>query len=117
MKFIVDAQLPISISDLLNSKGFDSIHTLELPDKNCTSDKQILELALIEKRVVITKDNDFLESYLVKKEPEKLIVVRTGNIKNAELRKIFDNNIAHIVHLLKHNSLVEVDKTSIIVHS
>ncbi len=38
MKFIVDAQLPKSLSDLLNSRGFDSIHTLDLPNKNSTSD-------------------------------------------------------------------------------
>ena len=30
MKFIVDAQLPISLSDFLNEKSLDSIHTLDL---------------------------------------------------------------------------------------
>ena len=29
MKFIIDAQLPISLSILLKSKGHDSIHTLD----------------------------------------------------------------------------------------
>jgi predicted nuclease of predicted toxin-antitoxin system len=29
MRFVVDAQLPKSLSDLINSKGYDSIHTLD----------------------------------------------------------------------------------------
>ncbi|MEP7145175.1 MAG: hypothetical protein ABI707_19980 [Ferruginibacter sp.] len=38
MKFIVDAQLPKVLSDLLNTSGFDSVHKLELPEMNRTSD-------------------------------------------------------------------------------
>ena len=50
MKFIVDAQLPKSLSDLLNYRGFDSLHTLELQDKNSTSDKVITEIAIDKKK-------------------------------------------------------------------
>ena len=46
MKFIVDAQLPRSLSDFLKSSGFDSIHTLELPEMNRTGDGSIAELLL-----------------------------------------------------------------------
>jgi predicted nuclease of predicted toxin-antitoxin system len=56
MNFIVDAQLPKSLSDFLNSKGHNSIHTLELDNKNKTSDNTIVEIAEKENRVVITKD-------------------------------------------------------------
>ena len=45
MKFIVDAQLPKSLSDFLNYRGHDSIHTLELPNKNGTDDKYIKRIA------------------------------------------------------------------------
>lgn len=44
MKFIVDAQLPKSLSDFLNQKGFDSIHTLDLPERNKIKDGQIAKL-------------------------------------------------------------------------
>ena len=64
MKFLVDAQLPISLSDFLKSRGHASIHTLELPDKNKTKDNYILSISVEEKRIVVTKDNDFLESFL-----------------------------------------------------
>lgn len=46
MKFIVDAQLPKSLSDFLNQKDLDSIHTLELPGKITTSDQQIINVLL-----------------------------------------------------------------------
>lgn len=62
MKFIVDAQLPKSLFDFLKQKGFDSIHTLELPDKNKTKDGQIAQLANEEGRIVVSKDTDFLVS-------------------------------------------------------
>ena len=45
MKFIIDAQLPISLSNLLKSRGHDSIHTLELPDKNKTKDNYITNIS------------------------------------------------------------------------
>ena len=42
MKFLLDAQLLKKLSEFLNWKGHDSIHTLDLPDKNRTKDTQIM---------------------------------------------------------------------------
>ena len=116
MKFIIDAQLPKSLSDFLCEKGYDSIHTLELPHKNKTDDNQIISLSLAENRIVVSKDNDFLESYLISKKPAKLILVKTGNIKNSLLITIFDRNIESIIKSLSDNSLVELTQTEIVVH-
>ena len=116
MKFIVDAQLPKSLSDLLKYRGFDSIHTLDLPNKNSTSDKEITEIAINEKRIVITKDNDFLESFLLNSQPEKLIVVRTGNIPNPILLKIFDNNLEVIKSMISRSNLIEITRNEIAEH-
>ena len=41
MKFLVDAQLPKTLSDFLKWKGHDSVHSSELPMKNSTSDKDL----------------------------------------------------------------------------
>jgi predicted nuclease of predicted toxin-antitoxin system len=117
MKFIVDAQLPKTLSDLINSKGQDSIHTLELPDKNRTQDGFITRLATEERRVVITKDADFLESYILRKEPSKLLLIKTGSVRNRELINLFDRNIELIVELFSLHSLIEVTKDEIVVHA
>jgi len=77
VKFIVDAQLPVSLSKLLQNKGFDAIHTDDLPNKELTTDDEIRDISLNEGRIIITKDSDFLDSYYVKGIPEKLLLVTT----------------------------------------
>jgi len=116
VKFLIDAQLPKSLSDFLKSKGFDSIHTIDLPDRNKTEDYQLIALSKKENRIIITKDNDFLESFLIKKEPEKLIIITTGNISNTVLLEIFDNNFEIITNSISENSLIEITKSELIVH-
>lgn len=45
---------------MLKRKGFDFIHTDDLPNKERTADNKIRMLAKEENRNVITKDYDFL---------------------------------------------------------
>jgi predicted nuclease of predicted toxin-antitoxin system len=116
VRFIVDAQLPKSLSDFLNQQGFDSIHTLDLPDKNKTKDNQIAKRANEEGRIVISKDTDFLESFIVKAEPQKLIIVKTGNIPNRHLLKIFEENLKSIIQMISRSNLLEISKTEIAEH-
>ncbi len=116
MKFIVDAQLPVSLCYLLKHRGFDAVHTIELPQANASSDRLITEIALNESRVVITKDSDFLDSYLLKSQPKKLVLVKTGNINNKALISLFDTNLMLIVEMLVRNNLVEITSTLIVEH-
>lgn len=116
MKFIVDAQLPKALSDFLNEKGLDSIHTLDFPEKNKTTDSQISKIANKEDRIVISKDIDFLESFLIKKEPRRLIIVRTGNIPNKQLIKIFAENLETILQMSKRSNLLEISRNEIAEH-
>jgi len=116
MKFIVDAQLPKSLADLLCDEGYDAIHTLDLPNQNNSSDIQIVDLSLKEDRVVITKDSDFLESFLVKAEPKKLILVKTGNIRNKELIAIFRKNLPVLVKMISRSDLLEISQSEIAEH-
>ncbi|WNN89744.1 DUF5615 family PIN-like protein [Gloeocapsopsis dulcis] len=41
MKFLVDAQLPVRLARFLQSSGYDTIHTRDLPLQNVTSDSEI----------------------------------------------------------------------------
>ncbi len=49
-------------------------------------------------------------------EPYKLLLVSTGNIKNAELIVLFDSNIAKIVEAFDKYSFIEIDRDSLIIH-
>ena len=115
MKFYVDAQLPLALSDLIKSKGHNSVHTLELDQKNRTTDTAIIELAEIENRVIITKDYDFLQSQILTHKPKKLILIKTGNINNKNLLQIIENSFIQIVHHLQNYSLIEIHVDEIIM--
>ena len=116
MKFIVDAQLPKSLSVFLKQKGFDSIHTLELPNKNKTKDNEIISFAVKENRIVVSKDSDFLDSFLLKSKPHKLILIKTGNITNSELIRIFDNGFEIILEMITRSNLIEIGRNEIVEH-
>ncbi len=115
MKFIVDAQLPKSLARFLSERGFDAIHTLDLPRKNVTNDLEINRISLEENRVVISKDSDFYDSYTARKEPYKLLYLTTGNISTRDLLNLFDKNLLLIIHTLQNASVVEISRQNIIV--
>lgn len=116
MKFLVDAHLPQRLSRFLEAKGHDAIHTKDLPEQNFTSDETINSISVREKRVVVTKDADFVNSFFLKQEPFKLLLITTGNIRNAELETLFQTNFEQLVQLLEGNSFVEMNRDSIIIH-
>ena len=114
MRFIVDAHLPIKLSELLVEHNYDSIHTSQLPNANSTSDKEIIELSLKESRIVISKDSDFYNRYLRKSEPYKLILISTGNISNKNLLDLINKNLKKISEEIELNFVLEITATSII---
>ncbi len=116
MKFIVDAQLPRKLSYLLQEYGHDVIHTLDLPSQNLTKDSYINQLSLDEKRVVISKDLDFIESLLISNKPYKLLAISMGNVTNKVLLALFKKNIHIIVSAFEDTRLVEMSDSEIIVH-
>lgn len=113
MKFIVDAQLPKSLARFLSARGFDAIHTLDLPTRNATTDLEINRISLVEDRVVISKDADFYDRYTACQEPYKLLFLTTGNICNSELLTLFDKNLLLLIHALQNGAVVELSQTTL----
>lgn len=58
--------------------------------------------------VLITKDKDFYDSFVLKHQPKKLILVRVGNIKIKDLKAIFENNFDKLLKLINYKDLVIV---------
>lgn len=116
MNFLVDAQLPVRLARFLQAAGHDTIHAKDLPQQNATTDAEINALSIQQNRIVITKDTDFLDSFLISQEPYKLLLVTTGNITNVELEALFQNNLPQIKALFTQHSLIEMSRNSIIVH-
>lgn len=116
MKFLIDAQLPIRLARLLREAGYDTIHTRELPQQNATPDSIINSISIQQERVVITKDSDFVDSFLTVQQPYKLLLVTTGNIKNSDLESLFIKNLTFIINLLSQHNYIELSRDSVIVH-
>lgn len=109
MKFLVDAQLPLLLAIWLREKGFDVLHTNDLPFKDETEDGEIRQIADQQNRIVITKDTDFYDSYMLQKSPKRLLIISTGNIKNRQLLDLFRKNFSQIVKMFDYCDFVEMD--------
>jgi predicted nuclease of predicted toxin-antitoxin system len=116
MKFIVDAQLPSRLARFLQGLGYDAIHTLDLPQQNATPDSSINAISIAQERIVITKDADFVDSFLTIQQPYKLLLIATGNIKNSELETLFANYLPQIIDLLKDYSYIEINQKTLIIY-
>ena len=116
MKFIVDAQLPYSLALMLRERGFDIVHTDDLPAKEKTTDKEILFIAQAEDRVVITKDSDFFESYILNKTPSRLLLISTGNIINQDLLLLFENYFDLIIKYFATHNFLELTNKELYAH-
>ena len=116
MKFLVDAQLPAKLSRLLAEAGHDSVHTSQLPEGSRIPYATLADLADDEDWVVVTKDRDFRNSYLLRRTPRRLLTVSTGNVANVELLALFAENLDAAVDALSEADYVELGPIGLIMH-
>lgn len=102
---------------MLTARGHDARHTLDLQMKNQTSDETLRQLAGSEERVLVTKDADFVDSFLLRGLPQRLLFVTTGNLPNDDLLALFQTNLPAITGALSSHSFVEIDRSGLTVHS
>ena len=116
-KFLLDAQLPRQLKALFAEFGFETIHTLDLPNGNRTPDREIVRLCHEEQWILISKDSDFIESYLLYGRPEQLLLLSCGNLSNPDLEHLFRSNLQRIGTEFESNHFIELSKEDLIVHS
>jgi predicted nuclease of predicted toxin-antitoxin system len=115
MKFLVDAQLPRRMAAWLVAAGCDAIHTLDLLDRNRTTDEQIKDVADREQRAVVSKDADFVDGHLLRGRPGKLLLISTGNISNRALEALVVPLIPDIVREFQAHSFLELGPASLVI--
>ncbi|MGX7695460.1 DUF5615 family PIN-like protein [Gordonia polyisoprenivorans] len=116
MRFLVDAQLPARLADLLNRAGHEAIHSSDLDDGNRTTDQEICRRADLEHRTVITKDRDFRDTHLLSGTPRSVLIVATGNISNHDLLDLFTRHLETIVEVLTTSDFGELSRRAVIAH-
>jgi predicted nuclease of predicted toxin-antitoxin system len=116
VKLLIDAQLPRRLARLLADAGHDAVHTLDLPDGNRTADTEVCETADREDRIVVTKDQDFVTSFLLAGTPRLLLLISTGNIRNADLESLFLTTLPAIEAAFADHRFVELGRKHLVVH-
>ena len=106
MKFLVDAQLPPGVCAGLAARGHDGVHVFDLLPGQ-TPDNEIADLAIRLGRILITKDDAFVERHA---RPGLVVIwLRLGNTNNRVLAQwLTERWDAVEAALAKGESLVEV---------
>lgn len=78
MKLPIDAQLPRRLAHQLRAAGFETVHTLDLPDGNGTAHQTLITFSLTEQCVVVTKDSDFVESFFAETRTVEVVTCVHG---------------------------------------
>lgn len=113
MDFICDVHISIKVAKFLESCGHSAVHANSLPSKWYSSDSEICEFADQHQLIVITKDEDFRSSFLLKQTPRKLIRIVLGNISNQKLIEVLEKNFPLIADLNQEKGFyLELGETS-----
>ncbi|MGB3182219.1 MAG: DUF5615 family PIN-like protein [Cyclobacteriaceae bacterium] len=108
VSFLVDAQLPAKLCEILNGLGVNSIHVDSLPNGDESTDDEIVAYADKHDIIVITKDIDFHIKQSLNKGPRRLLYVKTGNIKNRQLFDLFRSHISRITDLFEQSTYIQL---------
>lgn len=96
MRFLCDVHISLDFVKFLNLNGFEAIHINSILDGFNTKDSDIAKFADKMNFIVISKDVDFKNDFLIKGSPKKPIKINLGNIFNKELKEAFEREIPKI---------------------
>jgi predicted nuclease of predicted toxin-antitoxin system len=88
VKFIVDAQLPPALAQLLRQRGYDAVAVREIGLRDAR-DAEIWQYAIQHQAAIITKDQDFAERHLYSRDQPVVVWLRVGNTSNQALIRWF----------------------------
>ena len=117
MNFLIDANLPRRLVRIFQERGHDAVHTLDLPEGNATADAALLDYSEKNNCVITTKDSDFSTSFWLQSRPNKLLLISTGNIRNAELETLLIANFDQLISALTENRYIELTREHVIAHA
>ena len=96
MRFVVDNQLPPSLSRLLAEAGHDSVH-VAMVNHDTSTDEVLWAWAEREGRIVVSKDEDLF--FLANRggDSGKLLWVRLGNCRREVLHQAFERALPSVI--------------------
>ena len=82
---------------------------------NRAPDADVVTCAIRDNRIVVTKDSDFVQTFLLTGQPA-LLFISAGNVSNAELERLLHRNILAIERGFASCRYVEITRSTLIVH-
>jgi predicted nuclease of predicted toxin-antitoxin system len=115
VNILCDVHISFKVLNFLRDQGLNVKHVNELPDKWNTKDSVISRFCDENDFVILTKDKDFKDSFLLKRKPKKVLKVNLGNISNEQLIQILSDNIVGLQNIgTKPSFLCEISKSGIL---
>ena len=114
MKFLIDENLPPDLCEVFLDHGLTAYHVNQLKShkKQKVRDDQLRHLSLFKDYVIVTKDDDFVRSYVHRKVPERMIYVFDIQTRN-EVIKHFNLHITKLPELVEKHGFLELNRTEI----
>ena len=81
MNFLIDSQLPPALARWISAQGHEAIHVSDL-GMAADDDSIIWRYARKQNSVIISKDEDFADRWLLGDEGVALVWIRMGNCSN-----------------------------------
>ena len=114
MNFICDVHISYKIVNYLTKKGCYAAHINHLFIDSSTPDMEISDYADLHDCIVITKDRDYKESFILSGKPKKLIRLNIGNASTKQAIQLLENNWQLIEQLNQRKSFfIETDETKL----
>ncbi|MEP1032591.1 DUF5615 family PIN-like protein [Ekhidna sp.] len=114
MKFVIDENLTPELAAVFRAHKLDAYHVNEMKtnQKQRVVDDQLRRLAINKGYVIVTKDDDFVKSYVSREVPEKLIFIY-GLDKKESLLARMKEVIPELTTLLANYNFIEVNQKEI----
>lgn len=113
MRLLLDQGLPRSSAEILRNKGWDIQHTGEIGMSRAT-DRQILEYARDEQRIVITLDSDFHTMLAVENlDSPSVVRIRQEGLRGPELAELVEQIRSRIGQQLENGAMATITEKAI----
>lgn len=110
MKYIIDENLPPELAIMFRNYDLVAFHINEMKahSKHRVTDDQIRRVSLRNGSVIVTRDDDFVKSFVSRKVPEKLIYLYGFDRKETLMVRI-EEVVSQLEKWIANHDFVEIN--------
>jgi len=110
MRFIIDENLPPHLAEVFREASLSASHINEMKShpKQRVVDDQLRRLSIQKGYIIVTRDDDFVKSFVSRKVPEKVVFIHGLNEREPLLSRM--KAVApQLESLLKDHDFIEIN--------